>query len=99
MIEFLNGGVLDSICRTWSSQARACPADGSTRRSTQGQQKSPAVRRRKELNCLKCHAIGGAGGRVGPDMVSLGSSAQIDDIAESLLASRQKGQREFQFAG
>ena len=33
---------------------------------------------RKELNCLKCHAIGGAGGRVGPDMLSLGSSAQID---------------------
>ena len=36
------------------------------------------IYRRKELNCLKCHAIGGAGGRVGPDMLSLGSSAQID---------------------
>lgn len=48
------------------------------------------IYRRNELNCLKCHAIGGAGGRVGPDMLSLGSSAQIDDIAESLLAPNKK---------
>ena len=50
-----------------------------------------AIYRRKELNCLKCHAIGGAGGRVGPDMLSLGSSAQIDYIAESLLAPNDSG--------
>jgi putative heme-binding domain-containing protein len=41
--------------------------------------------RHGELNCLKCHAIGGAGGKVGPDLVSIGSSAQIDYLVESIL--------------
>ncbi len=54
-----------------------------------------SIYRRKELNCLKCHAIGGAGGRVGPDMLSLGSSAQIDYIAESLLAPNKKVKENF----
>lgn len=54
-----------------------------------------AIYRRQELNCLKCHAIGGAGGRVGPDMLSLGSSAQIDYIAESLLAPNKKVKENF----
>ncbi|MEX2139609.1 MAG: PVC-type heme-binding CxxCH protein [Pirellulales bacterium] len=43
------------------------------------------VYRRADLQCLKCHAIGGAGGQVGPDMISLGSSAQPDYILESLV--------------
>jgi putative heme-binding domain-containing protein len=41
--------------------------------------------RRKELNCLKCHAIGGAGGQVGPDLSSIGSSAQPDYLVDSIL--------------
>lgn len=41
--------------------------------------------RRKELNCLKCHAVGGAGGKVGPDLVSIGSSAQVDYLVDSIL--------------
>ena len=44
-----------------------------------------AIFRRRDLSCLKCHAIGGAGGLVGPDLVSLGASAQIDYIIDSLL--------------
>ena len=44
-----------------------------------------AIFRRGELNCLKCHAVGGAGGKVGPDLVSIGSSAQIDYLVESIL--------------
>jgi putative heme-binding domain-containing protein len=40
---------------------------------------------RKDLNCLKCHAIGGAGGRVGPDLVSIGASAQPDYLVDSML--------------
>jgi putative heme-binding domain-containing protein len=44
-----------------------------------------AVFRRKELTCFKCHAIGGAGGQVGPDLSSIGASAPIDYLIESLL--------------
>jgi putative heme-binding domain-containing protein len=43
------------------------------------------VYRRKELNCLKCHGIGGSGGQIGPDMTSIGASAQPDYLLESLL--------------
>lgn len=46
--------------------------------------------RNPKLGCLKCHAIGGAGGKVGPDMVSLGGSAQPDYLLESLLNPNAK---------
>lgn len=44
-----------------------------------------AIFRREDLSCMKCHAIGGAGGKVGPDILSLGGSAQLDYIVDSLL--------------
>jgi len=44
-----------------------------------------SVFRRSETLCLRCHAISGAGGQVGPDMTSLGASAQVDYLIESLL--------------
>jgi putative heme-binding domain-containing protein len=44
-----------------------------------------AIFRRKDQLCLKCHAIAGAGGQVGPDLSSIGASAQIDYLIESLL--------------
>jgi putative heme-binding domain-containing protein len=43
------------------------------------------VYRRKEATCLACHAIAGAGGQVGPDMTSIGASAQVDYLVESML--------------
>ena len=43
------------------------------------------VYRRAELNCLKCHAIAGAGGQVGPDMTSIGGSAPVDYLLDSVL--------------
>ncbi len=49
-----------------------------------------AIFRRADLSCLKCHAIGGAGGKVGPDMISLGGSAQLDYIVDSLLNPNKK---------
>jgi putative heme-binding domain-containing protein len=41
--------------------------------------------RRPDQLCLRCHAIGGAGGQVGPDLSSIGASAQVDYLIESLL--------------
>jgi putative heme-binding domain-containing protein len=49
-----------------------------------------AVYRREELQCQNCHAIGGAGGNVGPDMVSIGGSAQVDYLIESLITPNAK---------
>ncbi len=43
------------------------------------------VFRRKDQVCLKCHAIGGASGQVGPDLSSIGASAPVDYLIESLL--------------
>ncbi len=43
------------------------------------------VFRRKELQCLACHGVAGSGGQVGPDLTSIGASAQVDYLVESLL--------------
>lgn len=46
--------------------------------------------RRAELACTACHAIGGAGGKVGPDMTSIGASAPADYLVESVLYPNRK---------
>jgi putative heme-binding domain-containing protein len=43
------------------------------------------VFRRTDMVCLKCHAIAGAGGQVGPDLVSIGASAPVDYLIDSIL--------------
>lgn len=43
------------------------------------------VYRRTDQSCLKCHAIAGAGGQVGPDLASIGASAPVDYLIDSLL--------------
>jgi putative heme-binding domain-containing protein len=48
------------------------------------------VYRRKELSCVVCHAIGGAGGKVGPDMTSIGASSPVDYLVESLFMPNSK---------
>ena len=54
--------------------------------ATRGEQ----VFRRADNVCFKCHAIGGAGGQVGPDLTSLGGSAQVDYLVESMLEPSKK---------
>jgi putative heme-binding domain-containing protein len=44
-----------------------------------------AVFRRKDQSCLKCHAIAGAGGQVGPSLESVGASAPVDYLVDSVL--------------
>jgi putative heme-binding domain-containing protein len=48
------------------------------------------VYRRKDLACVRCHAIAGAGGRVGPDLVSIGASAPVDYLLDSVLNPNSK---------
>ena len=44
-----------------------------------------AVFRRAEASCFQCHAIGGAGGSLGPDLRAIGASAPVDYLIESIL--------------
>ena len=53
------------------------------------------VYRRSELQCMKCHRIAGAGGIVGPDLISLGASAQVDYLIESLIDPNKKVKENF----
>ncbi len=43
------------------------------------------IYRQSTIACTACHAIGGAGGKVGPDMTSIGASAPLDYLVESVL--------------
>ena len=49
-----------------------------------------AVYRRQQLLCITCHAIGDAGGVLGPNLVSIGGSAPVDYLIESLLEPSKK---------
>jgi len=40
--------------------------------------------RTQQQSCVTCHAIGGVGGHVGPDLTSIGASAQVDYLIESV---------------
>lgn len=48
------------------------------------------IYRQPALACVACHAIGGVGGRVGPDLTSIGASAPADYLLESLLYPQAK---------
>ena len=48
------------------------------------------IYRRKALACINCHAIGGAGPQIGPDLISLGASAPVDYIIDSILQPAKK---------
>jgi putative heme-binding domain-containing protein len=54
-----------------------------------------SIYRRRSLQCTNCHAIGGAGGRVGPDLVSVGASAPDDYLLESIIEPNKKVKENF----
>ena len=66
--------------KQWAAQAEA---QGDPYRGEQ-------IYRRPELGCIACHAIGGVGGQVGPDLTSIGASAPTDYLVESLLMPNAK---------
>jgi putative heme-binding domain-containing protein len=54
----------------------------------------------RKNGCAICHAIGGAGGKLGPDLSSIGASAPLDYIIESVLnpaAKVKEGYHGFSF--
>jgi putative heme-binding domain-containing protein len=59
--------------------------------ATQGDPaRGETVFRRSELGCITCHAIGGVGGKVGPDLTSIGASAPVDYLVESVFYPNRK---------
>lgn len=48
------------------------------------------IYRDPKMQCFKCHSIAGAGGIIGPEMNSIGASAQIDYLIESLIDPNRK---------
>jgi putative heme-binding domain-containing protein len=52
--------------------------------------------RRPQESCTSCHSIGGAGGKVGPDLTSIGASSPIDYLVESVLYPNKEIKEGFQ---
>lgn len=53
-------------------------------------QRGETIYRSAETQCLACHAIGGVGSPIGPDLVSIGASAPVDYLITSLLNPTDK---------
>ena len=69
--------------KSWSAAERAAIVLDVPRRGDPA--RGEAIYRRGALQCLGCHAIAGAGGRVGPGLESLGASAPVDYLVDSLV--------------
>lgn len=52
--------------------------------------------RRAQQSCTSCHSIGGVGGKVGPDLTSIGASSPIDYLVESVLYPNKQVKDGFQ---
>jgi len=53
-------------------------------------QRGESIYRNNSLQCIACHAIGGVGAPIGPDLISIGSSAPVDYLVSSLLDPNDK---------
>ncbi|MBI1842632.1 MAG: hypothetical protein HYR88_17475 [Verrucomicrobia bacterium] len=65
------------------SMATTAASQGDARRGE-------SIYRRAQLGCVQCHSIGGAGGKVGPDLTSIGASAPMDYLIESVWFPNRK---------
>ena len=68
-----------------ASQAHDIPAMAKSAAEKGDARRGELIYRRPALACTACHAIGGAGGKVGPDMTSIGASAPMDYLIESVV--------------
>ena len=84
LIDALNrAGGSTSGPRAWPPAERAALLAEVARRGDPA--RGEAVFRRSQSQCLKCHAVAGAGGRVGPGLESIGASAPVDYLLDSLV--------------
>ena len=49
------------------------------------------VFRRSDTSCFQCHAIGGAGGQLAPDLRAIGASSPMDYLIDSDAATNPRG--------
>jgi putative heme-binding domain-containing protein len=68
-----------------ATQAHNIPAMAASAAQNGDPHRGELIYRRPALACIACHAIGGAGGKVGPDMTSIGASAPMDYLIESVV--------------
>ena len=68
-----------------ASQTHDIPAMAKSAAEKGDARRGELIYRRPALACIACHAIGGAGGKVGPDMTSIGASAPMDYLIESVV--------------
>ena len=84
LIEALNrSGGNSTAPRAWGPAERKAILAEVARRGDPA--RGEAVFRRGQSQCLKCHAVAGAGGRVGPGLESIGASAPVDYLLDSLV--------------
>jgi putative heme-binding domain-containing protein len=76
------GGLGDAPKAFSAGEKLAILADAATKGDPA---RGETVFRRKEVRCLNCHAIAGAGGQVGPSLESVGASAPPDYLLDALL--------------
>jgi putative heme-binding domain-containing protein len=84
--------LVEALRKSGDLSARPAPPTGAARDKlladvrTQGDAaRGEMVFRRKDMACFQCHAIAGAGGQVGPSLESIGASAPLDYLLDSLL--------------
>jgi putative heme-binding domain-containing protein len=84
LVEALNrAGGLATGPRTWTPLERSALVAEVLRKGDPA--RGEEVFRRNASQCLKCHAVAGAGGRVGPGLESIGASAPVDYLLDSLV--------------
>jgi putative heme-binding domain-containing protein len=61
-------------------------------------QRGELLFRRADLSCMKCHALSGGGGNVGPDLSPIGQTSPVDYVITSILTPELSVKEEFQLA-
>lgn len=80
-----SGGVLPKVTMKQDLHPQEISDLASRIKSSADAAKGELVYRKAELSCMTCHALGGAGGLIGPDLSSLGTSSPVETIIKSVI--------------